>query len=233
MLATSTQPNACVLWLTGVGLSAVNLSCQVVLQQHFNRNRSIATAVAMTGKSIGLIVGPLLIQRLIDVFGGRGALLVFSAVFLNTFALSLGFRPPRKARKKARGFRAVLRKIFDFSMLTDVTFVLFCTSFMLFKFDNMGFYRQLPSRMVFEGMSRQRAALLLSITGATSVIGRFVSGFVGNWACVSRTLLYALAVLMTGVVTCALVLGTSFVYTSVIAALAGASLGTSIKNVLV
>ena len=91
----------------------------------------------------------------------------------------------------------------------------------------MGFYRQLPSRMVFEGMSRQRAALLLSITGATSVIGRFVSGFVGNWACVSRTLLYALAVLMTGVVTCALVLGTSFVYTSVIAALAGVSLGTN------
>ena len=109
------QPVVCCL-LAGVGLSAVNLSCQVVLQQHFNRNRSIATAVAMTGKSIGLIVGPPLIQCLIDVFGWRGALLVFSAVFLNTFALSLGFRPPRKALKKARGFKAVLRKIFDFSM---------------------------------------------------------------------------------------------------------------------
>ena len=125
----------------GVGLSMVNLCCQVIIQQHFNRNRSIATAISMIGKSLGQVVGPLLIQYLIDSFGWRGALLILSAIFLHTFTFSLAFRPPRLAKKKARGLKAILRKLFDFSMLRDVTFVLFCTSFMLFKFNTESLVR--------------------------------------------------------------------------------------------
>ena len=203
----------------------VNLSCQVIIQQHFNRNRSIATAVAMIGKSLGQVVGAVFIQWLVDVFGWRGTLLIFSAVFLHIFAFAISFRPPLNAKKKARGVKEVLRKICDFSMFADVIFVLFCTSFVLFKFNNMAYYRHLPSRLVHEGVSENIAAALLSVTGVAQLAARFIAGALGNMACVNRTLLYALSNLLMGSATLLVVLSLNFVYVSSLTSLVGSASG--------
>ena len=151
--------------------------------------------------------------------------MIFGAIFLNAFAFAIAFRPSKHEVKKARGLKEVLKKIFDFSLLRDVAFVLLCLSFVFFKFNNMAFYRHLPSRMVHEGMSQEKAAAILAITGLCELTGRLISGVIGNFKCVNRTAFYALAVFSTGIFTCALIFSTAFLYTSIIAGITGASTG--------
>ena len=150
---------------------------------------------------------------------------MFGALFSNAFAFAIAFRPPKHEVKKARGLKQVWKKIFYFKMLHDVAFVLLCLSFVFFKCTNMAFFRHLPSRMVHEGISQDKAAATLAITGLCQLTGRLISGVIGNFRCVNRTAFYTLAVFSTGIFTCALVLSKDFSDTSIIAGLTAAATG--------
>ena len=220
----------------------INLAAVVIIQQHFNRNRTIATAIAMVGASVGQIVGPLLLEWLIDAYGWQGAMLIFAAVMLHSVPCAMTFTPAARAQSsckqspdesspevssKDKSFRGIMRKTFDFSILRETPFTLFCLSFFLVKFNVFGFYQHLPSRVQFLGGDKKTAALLMTITGMTAFVSRFGGGVVGNMRCANRVVMYTVAVTLAGLDTMLLSQSSLFAVqtVAVICAVFGACMG--------
>ena len=214
--------------LSGLGLGMVNLSATVIVQQHFNRNRTIATAIAMMGGSLGQVIGPPILEFLIYYYGWRGAMLLFGAIMLHSIPFAISFTPPNKRGSgviKEKSVREMMRRMFDFTLLKEVSFTLFCFSFFLVKFNVFGFYQHLPSRVVHTGMTRRVATLLMMVTAILAAISRLGGGFIGNLKCANRTLMYAVAVTVAGVDTVLLACVTSLPVIVVICGIFGACMG--------
>ena len=226
----------------------INLAAVVIIQQHFNRNRTIATAIAMVGASVGQIVGPLLLEWLIQAYGWRGAMLIFGATMLHSVPCAITFTPVTSSSSAAaaaasapasssdtdtaastaaaaaktdnnnkNSFREMMRRTFDFSILRETPFTLFCLSFFLVKFNVFGFYQHLPSRVQFLGGDKRTAALLMTVTGVLAFVSRFAAGLVGNMRCANRTLMYTVAVTLAGLDTMLLSVSSSFAFATVAA----------------
>ena len=110
-----------------------------------------------------------------------------------------------------------MRRTFDFSILRETPFTLFCLSFFLVKFNVFGFYQHLPSRVQFLGGDKRTAALLMTVTGVLAFVSRFAAGLVGNMRCANRTLMYTVAVTLAGLDTMLLSVSSSFAFATVAA----------------
>ena len=77
----------------GYGLSYT--ACVVAVNLFFGKKRALAMGIVLAGCSIGAMVHPLICQSLIDRYGWRGTMLIYSGIILHTCpaALLLGSRP--------------------------------------------------------------------------------------------------------------------------------------------
>jgi hypothetical protein len=93
-----------------------------------------------------------------------------------------------------------LGELMDFRLMFDVVFVLFaCSNFLT----SVGFvvpYIFMPARGVSRGLSESQSAWLISSIGISNTIGRVVFGFIADFKCVNRLLLYTTAVVLCGLV---------------------------------
>lgn len=78
---------------TGAGM--VYIVAPTIINEHFVKNKGLATGLNYTGLSIALLVFPKLFEYLTAVYGFRGSLLIFGAVILNGLAFGLLPRTPR------------------------------------------------------------------------------------------------------------------------------------------
>lgn len=95
--------------------------------------------------------------------------------------------------------KAALREMMDFSLLKDLTFVMFVISNF---FTSIGFnapFIYIPDRAKLEGVEDDPAAFLLSIVGIANTIGRVVFGILGDMKWVNRLYLYNVALTICGV----------------------------------
>ena len=101
----------------------IYLSAAVILQEHFVENRTFAAGMGLCGLSIGNIFGSPIAERLVTLFGWRGALLIHSALMMHCIPLSMLLRTsalsqtlkrqPKKApnanqNEKLRNFKDLL-----------------------------------------------------------------------------------------------------------------------------
>ena len=220
-----------VIFFTGIGLSMITLPSYIIIQQHFHKNRSIATAISMFGVSVGQIIGPMLLETLVDHYGWRGAMLLFAGITLHNLPLALLYcRAKHEMEQKAsKGIKHIILQMIDFSLLTDICFVLFCIGFFLVKFNILGYYQHLPARTVHMGHGSREAAILLTITGICSGTNRLLSGFIANLKCTNRVLMYSMGITIGGLATAILPLTEPFWLTSAICGIYGCSVG-KLKN---
>jgi len=86
-------------YFTGIGQSMMLLSCNVIIQQRFNKHRSLATGISILGVSIGNFIGAPLSKLLLDLFGLRGTLALLGAIYSHGIPLGLQFRSPKQFKR--------------------------------------------------------------------------------------------------------------------------------------
>ena len=67
------------------------------------------------------------------------------------------------------------------SVFTNVSFLLYCVAMLATPFCISNVYVYVPSYLEEHGRSKSTAALLVSLTGVTSIAGRCVCGDVYRW----------------------------------------------------
>ena len=111
-------------------------------------------------------------------------------------------------------------------LLLDIVFVLFAVSNLL---TSIGFcvpYIYLPDRGKQMEFSNRDAAFLVSIVGISNTIGRIVFGYLADFKCVNRLMLYNTVLLLCGIVSIASSLCLTYPLMASYAAAFGLFIGT-------
>ncbi|XP_037564690.2 monocarboxylate transporter 12 [Dermacentor silvarum] len=69
-----------------------------IISEHFVKHKTLATGINFVGVTMGTFVFPKLLEYLQNIYGLRGALLIFGAVLMNGFAFSIFPRTPEWRR---------------------------------------------------------------------------------------------------------------------------------------
>jgi len=162
--------------LIAAGLATHDVVTLSVVARWFDKKRGIMTGVVKTGTAAGQVVVPPVAAMLILWYGWRNGLLVIaacSAVLLIIAALMIRLpRPeehPQPSETNTEGVTyAQARRTRAFWTICAMQFLFFPT--MMTVPLHLGVHGQ------DLGMAKEKAALLLSIMGAASVIGRLVIG---------------------------------------------------------
>ena len=94
----------------------------VMIGIFFNKRRSIANGLVMSGGSIGQLIMPVLFNHLVETYSFRGAALVLSGLYLNAVAGAMLLTPPsfyQTKKPKERASSIYKHKEFDLGSKTD------------------------------------------------------------------------------------------------------------------
>lgn len=166
----------------GVGLAYVPGVGAV--QKWFDRRRGLATGVAVSGIGAGTLLIPPLAATIVAQLGWREAfIIVGAAVAVAGGAAGLLVAPP--PRPSDQGAITVTPGVRLGAAVTTRPFALLAIGFLLASFGQFTPIAHLAPYAEDKGISPQTAALLLSLLGVGSAIGRFGIGAaadrIGRW----------------------------------------------------
>ncbi|MFT7601719.1 MAG: MFS family permease [Acidimicrobiales bacterium] len=222
LLATSVVGNLTLAYVTyGVGLG-VGTACGYVplvsqVSGWFERRRTAALGIAVSGIGVGTLIGPPLVEQLVDERGWRPAfrvLAVVAAIGLTVAAL-LAARAPSTGDQEPVDLRAVVRDPL-FRALYVTGFLMAIALFVPFVF--------LKPYAESKGISSATAATLVSFLGLGSLAGRLALGAIAGRLGVLRV--YQLCfVVQAGSFLLWLVAGGSYALLAAFAVVLGTSYG--------
>ncbi|KAI0213156.1 Monocarboxylate transporter 12 [Lamellibrachia satsuma] len=147
----------------GFGLSLT--PSLIVTKTYFERHRTLASSVAVSGISIGVFVFPLVLTVLEDTFALKGMLLILAGVCLNICLCGVAMKTKEEPHKDSL-------KIFACSLFRSSTFVALCVCNVLWTMGVSIIYTYLPDYAVSTGLTVEDAAMLIAISGVTSFFSR-------------------------------------------------------------
>jgi len=177
--------------IVGTGMSGVWVPLLSTVARWFNQSRSMMTGVTVSGLTVGQIIGPPVISRLIERYDWRDTytmLAVAVSVIVVLAALLLKRKPegveePVSARQEKRPFR-------DNTPARDYTlgeasrmlqFWLTAVVFFCFGFVAYGLTVHLVPHLTQLGINDIEAANVLAVSGGIGIIGNFLlGGIVGD-----------------------------------------------------
>ncbi|EXJ79035.1 hypothetical protein A1O3_08536 [Capronia epimyces CBS 606.96] len=160
---------------SAIGVSAIFQPAFSCIHGWFNHKRGAAFGILFTGSSVGGVVFPIMVSRLIREVGFGWAMRV--SAFLMLFLLVVAnltvrpFYPPQPQTVSG----AQLRKPF-----TETDFVLITAGSFLFSYGFFVPINYLPVQALEAGMDPGLAQYLLPILNAASLFGRLFSGFASD-----------------------------------------------------
>ena len=168
----------------GVGMSYVPAAGAV--QKWFDRRRGLASGIAIAGIGVGTLVVPPVAAALIEAMEWRLAFLVIGlAVAVAGGAAGLLVASPGSGRKEDSAAKTEPQGIVLATAVRSSPFLLMFTGFLL---ASLGMYTPIAHLVPYaedRGISPQSAALLLSLLGVGSAVGRFAIGAaadrIGRW----------------------------------------------------
>lgn len=160
--------------LQGIVMGLLQFPAFAAVSQYFEKNRAAALGLVVSGSSIGGIIIPIALSKMLNEsslgFGWSIRIIGFLILPFITFAcLSIKARlPPRKTQ------------LWLLSAYKDPRFIVLIAAmfFMLFSMFTPLFY--LPSYAVSHGMRPSLAGYLLSIVNAASTFGRIIPGILAD-----------------------------------------------------
>ncbi|XP_063415946.1 monocarboxylate transporter 12-like [Mytilus trossulus] len=82
--------------MAGLGFGGIYLSTLVCVGQHFEKRRSFAMGISLSGSGVGTFVFAPIVRILIEEYGWRGTLLIEAGFILNIIVCGAFFRPMLK-----------------------------------------------------------------------------------------------------------------------------------------
>lgn len=212
----------------------------VVISHWFNRYRGLALALAMMGIGIGSVVVPVLAQRLIAMFGWRGAFAIFGGavllVPLPVLAAGLendpeqrGLRPDGEEKAAPSHLPKQAKTGLSWHEIWhSPTFWLLLCIFSLAGASVHGVALHMAAIFTDRGVSAERAATATSLVGAAVIVGRLCSGYLLDRMFAPRvTILFYSATALGIAVLCA---GVSGNLAFVAAFLCGLGMGAEVET---
>ncbi|XP_064606116.1 monocarboxylate transporter 14-like [Liolophura sinensis] len=86
----------------GLGCCLVCVSSVVAVGHQFGKSRGAASALAVVGTGVGALIFPIIIRELTDYYGWRGAIMILSALMLNTLPAAGMFVTPRETENNKK-----------------------------------------------------------------------------------------------------------------------------------
>ena len=127
----------------------------------------------LTGGAVGMIVGPLVTENLIQAYGWKGAMLVLSALMCNSIALGATLRPVRQAaisQKLASRHENVFNILFD--LVRNIRYIILMMVFLLLGVVILAPNVHITARADEAGISKSQASWLPTIIGIGNLVGR-------------------------------------------------------------
>ncbi|OAQ98949.1 hypothetical protein LLEC1_00580 [Akanthomyces lecanii] len=177
---------------SAIGVSAVVQPAMSAIHGWFSKKRGTAFGILATGSSLGGVIFPIMVSRLIRQVGFPWtmricaflilALLVVANLTVKTFA------PPRPQKRTINDYTQPLKE-FDFLLLT---LGFFCFTFGIYVPINY-----LEVQALQAGVSKALVPYLIPILNAASLFGRLFSGFAGD--SIGRYNIFVIVCALTGI----------------------------------
>jgi MFS family permease len=172
--------------IIGTGMSGLWIPLLTTVARWFDRSRSLMTGITISGLTVGQIIGPPVISRLIDSYGWRDtyvilAVTVFIVVVLAGILLKLkpaGIHEPapRKQKEKPVESAAPVKDYTFREAAGTAQFWLGSLAFFCFGFVAYGLTVHLVPHITQLGIDEITAANVLALNGGIGIIGNFVLG---------------------------------------------------------
>ncbi|PKS12587.1 hypothetical protein jhhlp_000795 [Lomentospora prolificans] len=160
---------------SGIGVSAIFQPSLNVIHGWFDKKRGAAFGIVATGSSIGGVIFPIMVRRLIQELGYGWAMRICAFMILGLLIvanLTIRARHPPRPQKMTGSQLAKPFREFEFIL---VLLGFFCFTFGLFVPINF-----LPVQALEAGMDPNLVLYLVPILNAASLFGRIFSGVVGD-----------------------------------------------------
>ena len=179
--------NSCTVlyFFTGVAIMMMWMPALVCVATYFHKRKAFAFSLTSIGFASGFIIWAPLFRAMVTHYGRKGALLIYAGIALNGLIAAAVLRPVKKQVKKdapleknkeykeMKKHQNCYQKVSShISFLKDIKGYLFIVSYTAVIVGHIVPYYFLPARVVSMGDSREKGALLLSILGATGLVGR-------------------------------------------------------------
>ncbi|UNI17429.1 hypothetical protein JDV02_003772 [Purpureocillium takamizusanense] len=161
--------------VASLGSSAVFTSCMSSLVSWFSRNRSAAFGVMVSGSSVGGVVLPIMMTKLIERVGFPWAMRAVAFMFLGLLVLACLTVKPRLA-PTPRPFKLVEYV----NNLRDVRLLVTIIGFFLFMWGMFLPFNYVLLQAEAAGTSPSLIPYLLPILNAVSIFGRIIPGIVAD-----------------------------------------------------
>uniref|UniRef100_A0A915K6Y2 Major facilitator superfamily (MFS) profile domain-containing protein n=1 Tax=Romanomermis culicivorax TaxID=13658 RepID=A0A915K6Y2_ROMCU len=163
----------------GIGLGIAYIPSVVILCKYFDQRRPLAVSLAGSGLGFGTTIMPPVVQYLVDQWNWRNAVLLLSGVVLNIGALSALFHEPQIEDENDR-VPLKSKMVHHIDMFKKSSFTLLWVNNFFILFALVAFYIHLPTHLEKSGSIDNdfSAALLVSVVGVGTILGRLVVGFV-------------------------------------------------------
>ena len=229
------------------------MAATVIVQQYFTTKRALATGLASSGLSVGVITAGPIIQQLLDVYSWRGTIILVAGLWLHVLVFGALFRPlPQFSpqglsdhnlnrsthkcnvescqhinKEKTNRRHAFSGFFMRYSLFCNPRLVLFGLGNLFLELGLLTFYHHTPGRAIHFGIERHKVALLPTIVGISESCGRLIFGFVANQGRVNRTLMFGVGVTVAGIILMCYSLITSYVQFAVYCSLMGIVYGNN------
>ncbi|XP_031560147.1 monocarboxylate transporter 13-like [Actinia tenebrosa] len=222
-LGSSFAPNVYVLLLSyGVGFGfascLVFISAMQIVPLYFNRHRSLGLAILNSGNAGGLLFMTPVIQKLLEHFDWRKAMMILAA--LNTLPCFLGCSINRKMKHTSQNTRDNSQtkltkqwtKLLKTSVLMNPVFMLLCLTMSVACLGYIMPSIHLAKYAEDLGIPISSSSWMYFAIGIASLISRILTGKLCDTGWISHLCIFQLAVVVFGIIDVSLPLATSLTF---------------------
>jgi nitrate/nitrite transporter NarK len=194
----------------GIGMGLLYQTSCVLSSYYFNKRRGLVNGIVSCGTGVGLMVFPLFLSYVLELTGLIRTFYILAGVALQLMICGAAIIPAEKLmrRKLMRDskegekglksigdeeqeeiktkksffdhMRNVKKNSMELKLFYKPSFCLFTLSAVLWRFAYFTPMVFLPSRAISFGHSSEATALLLTLSGAASILGRVVYGLLAD-----------------------------------------------------
>ena len=175
--------------MIGIGMSGTDVVLLSTIARWFVKKRGMMSGIMKVGTGVGMVIVPLVASRLIIVYDWRMTYAILSAIaliFVISFAQFLR-RDPAQMQQLAYGEEAnagslnsVEGGLYLREAIHTRQFWTICVVNLIFLLCAMTIVVHIVPHALDLGISATNAAIVLSIIGGASIVGRFMMGSLGD-----------------------------------------------------
>ncbi|KAH6657801.1 major facilitator superfamily transporter [Truncatella angustata] len=177
---------------SAIGVSAIFQPALNTIHGWFNTNRGAAFGILSTGSSLGGVIFPIMVSRLLREVGYAWAMRICAFLILGLLIIAnltvRAYHPPSPRKVSTSQIIQPFR---------EPEFVLVTAGFFFFTYGIFVPINYLPVQAIAAGMNADLAQYILSILNAASLFGRIFSGIMGDK--IGRYNIFVVVCYLTGI----------------------------------